>query len=56
MIRRAGIALAITLFGLMFAGLVLHHVERRSLPPLGKRYVEHSGVGLVFDAAQSKTK
>jgi len=40
MIRRAGIALAITLFGLMFAGLVLLHVERRTLPPLGKRYVE----------------
>jgi multicomponent Na+:H+ antiporter subunit B len=40
MIRRAGIALAIALFGLMFAGLVVHHVERQSLPPLGKQYVE----------------
>jgi len=40
MIRRTGMVLAIALFGFMFAGLVIHHVERQSLPPLGKRYVE----------------
>jgi multicomponent Na+:H+ antiporter subunit B len=40
MIRRAGIVLAVALFGLVFARLTVHHVERQSLPPLGKRYVE----------------
>src|SRR5262245_26714005 len=40
MIRRALIVLAVVLFGLMFVGLAAHHVERQSLPPLGKRYVE----------------
>ena len=40
MIRRALIVLAVALFGFMFAGLTVHHVERQSLPPLGKRYVE----------------
>jgi multicomponent Na+:H+ antiporter subunit B len=40
MIRRAGIVLAVALFGLVFARLTVHHVERHSLPPLGKRYVE----------------
>ncbi len=40
MIRRAGIILAVALFGLVFARLTVHHVERQSLPPLGKRYVE----------------
>jgi multicomponent Na+:H+ antiporter subunit B len=40
MIRRAGIVLAVALFGLVFASLTVHHVERLSLPPLGRRYVE----------------
>jgi multicomponent Na+:H+ antiporter subunit B len=40
MIRRAGIVLAVALFGLVFARLTVHHVERQSLPPLGQRYVE----------------
>jgi multicomponent Na+:H+ antiporter subunit B len=40
MIRRAAIVLAVALFGLVFAGLLVGHVERQSLPPLGKRYVE----------------
>jgi multicomponent Na+:H+ antiporter subunit B len=40
MIRRAGIVLAVALFGLVFATLTVHHVERQSLPPLAKRYVE----------------
>jgi multicomponent Na+:H+ antiporter subunit B len=40
MIRRAGIVVAVALFGLVFARLTVHHVERQSLPPLGKRYVE----------------
>jgi multicomponent Na+:H+ antiporter subunit B len=40
MIRRAGIILAVALFGLVFARLTVHHVERQSLPPLAKRYVE----------------
>src|SRR5262245_2672073 len=40
MIRRAAIVLAVALFGFVFAGLSVHHVERQSLPPLGKRYVE----------------
>jgi multicomponent Na+:H+ antiporter subunit B len=40
MIRRAAIVLAVALFGLVFAGLTSVHVERQSLPPLGKRYVE----------------
>jgi multicomponent Na+:H+ antiporter subunit B len=40
MIRRAGIVLAVALFGLVFVRLTVHHVERQSLPPLGKRYVE----------------
>jgi len=40
MIRRAAIVLAVAMLGLVFAGLSVHHVERQSLPPLGKRYVE----------------
>src|SRR6185295_1139827 len=40
MIRRAGIVLAVALFGFVFASLTVHHVERQSLPPLAKRYVE----------------
>jgi multicomponent Na+:H+ antiporter subunit B len=40
MIRRAAIVLVLALFGLVFATLTVHHVERHSLPPLGKRYVE----------------
>ena len=40
MIRRAAIVLAVILFGLVFANLAVHHVERQSLLPLAKRYVE----------------
>jgi multicomponent Na+:H+ antiporter subunit B len=40
MIRRVAIVLAVALFGLVFASLAVHHVERQSLPPLAKRYVE----------------
>jgi multicomponent Na+:H+ antiporter subunit B len=40
MIRRAGIVLAVALLGFVFASLTVHHVERQSLPPLAKRYVE----------------
>ena len=40
MIRRLAIVLVLALFGLVFASLAVHHVERHSLPPLGKRYVE----------------
>jgi multicomponent Na+:H+ antiporter subunit B len=40
MMRRALSILAVALFGLMFAALTVHHTERQSLPPLGKRYVE----------------
>jgi multicomponent Na+:H+ antiporter subunit B len=40
MIRRTGIIVALTLFGLVFASLAANHVGHQSLPPLAKRYVE----------------
>jgi multicomponent Na+:H+ antiporter subunit B len=40
MIRRAGIVVAMCLFGLVFASTIVHHAERQSLPPLAERYVE----------------
>jgi multicomponent Na+:H+ antiporter subunit B len=39
-IRRAGIAVAVALFGLVFASVAFHHVERQSLPPLSLSYVK----------------
>src|SRR5262245_23497104 len=40
MMRRFAMVLAVALFGFVFASLTVHHVERQSLPPLAKRYVE----------------
>jgi multicomponent Na+:H+ antiporter subunit B len=40
MIRRTAIVVAVALLGLVLASIAVHHVERQSLPPLAKRYVE----------------
>jgi len=38
--RRAFVVLAVTLFALLFAGIVVDHTEQQSLPPLAASYVK----------------